>query len=328
MNYDRNIRGTTVSVVIPAYNIADYIGRAIDSVLTQSRPAEEILVVDDGSTDNTAEAIKRYGARVTYIYQENRGLSGARNAGIQAAIGDWVAFLDGDDEWLPEKLRAQMDHVQRHPELVWADCNLFSHNCIDNTREITNDQDDVDDLLAGREYFDSYFTAANNDILLTGSTMIVRRDVFNETGLFNEEVRYAEDIDMWWRIAYRWKQLGYVNHPLAVYYQRRPGSLTADADRELIVRSIFEIFDRHAKLAAEHGMSDEITPFVTAKLHKWLCNAYGQKRRALIAEMLSQYGYLLTPGHRKLLGFLIRMPIRTTFIGKRILKKCMSDASI
>ncbi|HOM77565.1 MAG TPA: glycosyltransferase family A protein, partial [Anaerohalosphaeraceae bacterium] len=89
----------SISVVIPAYNCQAYIRRAIDSVLGQSRPADEIIVVDDGSTDGTAEAVRTYGAKVILIQQENAGVSAARNAGIRAASGDWIAFLDADDEW-------------------------------------------------------------------------------------------------------------------------------------------------------------------------------------------------------------------------------------
>ena len=88
----------SVSVVIPAYNLGSLVARAIESVLSQSRLADEIIVVDDGSSDDTAEHIKKYGDKVKYIYQENAGLAAARNTGIQAAKSDWIAFLDGDDE--------------------------------------------------------------------------------------------------------------------------------------------------------------------------------------------------------------------------------------
>ncbi|MHC4386164.1 MAG: glycosyltransferase family 2 protein, partial [Planctomycetota bacterium] len=105
-----------ISVVIPAYNIEDYIERAIDSVLAQTRQPEEIIVVDDGSTDATAQKIKAYGDQVRYIHQANKGLSGARNTGIRQAQNEWVAFLDGDDEWLPEKLQLQSELLTRNPE--------------------------------------------------------------------------------------------------------------------------------------------------------------------------------------------------------------------
>ncbi|MCK4960446.1 MAG: glycosyltransferase family 2 protein, partial [Planctomycetes bacterium] len=95
-----NDESYSVSVVIAAYNAEKYIQRAIDSVLAQSLPADEIIVVDDGSTDNTGDAVKHYGSKVRYIYQENAGPASARNTAIEAATGTWIAFLDADDEWL------------------------------------------------------------------------------------------------------------------------------------------------------------------------------------------------------------------------------------
>ena len=110
----------TVAVVIPACNIGTLVARAIDSVLAQTRKAEEIIVVDDGSTDDTASVIKSYGSKVHYVYQANLGLAGARNTGIRAATCEWVAFLDGDDEWLPDNLKLHLEVLKRNPNLVWS----------------------------------------------------------------------------------------------------------------------------------------------------------------------------------------------------------------
>ena len=107
-----------VSVIIPTYNRSKYVTKAIDSVLAQTYRDFEIIVVDDGSTDNTKEVLKPYTDRIKYLYQENTGVSAARNAGIRAAGGQWIAFLDSDDEWLPEKLSIQMDYLSRHNEIV------------------------------------------------------------------------------------------------------------------------------------------------------------------------------------------------------------------
>jgi glycosyltransferase involved in cell wall biosynthesis len=93
-----------VSVVIPAYNAASVLPRAIESVLGQTSRPEEVIVVDDGSTDNTAQVATQYGPSITYIRQDNAGASAARNRGIAEATGEWIAFLDSDDEWLPPKL--------------------------------------------------------------------------------------------------------------------------------------------------------------------------------------------------------------------------------
>ena len=108
-----------ISVVIPAFNVGKFIARTLDSVLAQTRAADEIIVVDDGSTDNTAEVVRSYGTKVNFIQQDNAGASTARNTGIKAAQSEWVAFLDGDDEWLPEKLEVQLSLPERNPEWAW-----------------------------------------------------------------------------------------------------------------------------------------------------------------------------------------------------------------
>lgn len=117
-----------VSVIIPAYNSAGVLPEALDSVLAQSRPADEIIVVDDGSTDHTRAVCLGYGQRIRYLRQGNQRASVARNTGIAAARGNWLAFLDADDRWAPEKLERQLDALSRNPEadfivtaaLVWS----------------------------------------------------------------------------------------------------------------------------------------------------------------------------------------------------------------
>jgi glycosyltransferase involved in cell wall biosynthesis len=109
-----------VSVVIPAYNYARYLPIAIDSVLKQDYPHYEIIVVDDGSTDNTAEVVAGYGNKVRYIHQKNAGLPAARNTGIKAAGFDFVGFLDADDQWLPEMLGTAMGKFGELPKERWS----------------------------------------------------------------------------------------------------------------------------------------------------------------------------------------------------------------
>src|SRR5688500_9583140 len=100
-----------VSVVIPAYNYGHFVTEAVASALNQTHPHVEVIVVDDGSTDGTADILKPFGSRIRYIYQPNRGLSAARNTGIRAARGEWVAFLDADDLWHPSKTETQLSAV-------------------------------------------------------------------------------------------------------------------------------------------------------------------------------------------------------------------------
>jgi glycosyltransferase involved in cell wall biosynthesis len=108
----------TISVVIPSYNTGALLRETLDSVLTQSRPAHEIIVVDDGSTDDTAEIVRGYGDAVRYIWQRNQGQASARNTGIEAATGNWIALLDSDDLFLPDRLRRAAESIEANPKLV------------------------------------------------------------------------------------------------------------------------------------------------------------------------------------------------------------------
>jgi glycosyltransferase involved in cell wall biosynthesis len=109
-----------ISVVIPAYNAEPWLGRAIESVLNQTEPALEIIVVDDGSTDNTKSVAVSYGSKVAYIYQDNAGVSTARNQGVRCSAGDWIAFLDADDYWRADKVVSQIAVLARQPNAIFA----------------------------------------------------------------------------------------------------------------------------------------------------------------------------------------------------------------
>ena len=177
-----------VSVVIPTYNYGRFVCEAVDSALAQTWPNLEVIVVDDGSTDDTKERLKPYGNRIRYIYQENRGLSGARNTGIREAAGDHVAFLDSDDLWTPKKIEAQM-------ELVAAQ-NFEAVVCVPGNNTRTG---------AAYSFEDCFFVSPG-----FGSTALLKRDVFDEIGGFDETLKSVEDRDMMLRITSTGRQLGIV----------------------------------------------------------------------------------------------------------------------
>jgi glycosyltransferase involved in cell wall biosynthesis len=196
-----------VSVIIPTYNCAPYLSEAIDSVLLQAGVNMEIIVVDDGSTDNTKEVVEKYGDRITYISQvPGRGASAARNLGIQHASGEWIAFQDADDIWFPEKLAKQLDAIQSYPHarLVFAD-TLVSRNsvviqdslmskrlknwCERNTTQIS-------DVYCGNVYRELLF---GNYICTI--TVLLHRNALDQAGIFDETLKVGEDYDLWLRIA-------------------------------------------------------------------------------------------------------------------------------
>ncbi|MBN1764437.1 MAG: glycosyltransferase family 2 protein, partial [Sedimentisphaerales bacterium] len=174
---DRGKQQYNVSVVIPAYNAEGTVGRAVESVLQQTREADEIIVIDDGSNDGTAATLQKYGEPVRYIYQNNAGPGAARNNGIKAAQYEWVAFLDADDEWLPDKLQLQMDVLQRNDHLVWA-CGNLIRNFIQQNRKLPHsDPALVERILEGHDYTNDYLEASLHTEWGHTDTMIIKKDI-------------------------------------------------------------------------------------------------------------------------------------------------------
>ncbi|MGB9624127.1 MAG: glycosyltransferase [Phycisphaerae bacterium] len=185
----------TVSVVIPAYNAAPYIADAIDSVLAQTHPAHEIIVVDDGSTDDTVGVVRRYGDRVILLQQPNRGPAAARNAGIRRATGEFIAFLDADDIWTDRNLELQVRILSEHPGYVlsYGYVRRFVGSVPPELRNATPHD--------GSRPQGDVSTALVHDTIWATCAALIRRSVLVRTGGFDEELRVGEDYDLWLRIA-------------------------------------------------------------------------------------------------------------------------------
>jgi glycosyltransferase involved in cell wall biosynthesis len=213
-----------VSVVIPTYNRAAYVTHAIDSVLAQTYTDYEIIVVDDGSTDDSPGVLRAYGDRVRVIRQENGGVSVALNTGIEAARAPWVAFLDSDDEWMPDKLAVQMQDIAEHPELCGHFTNVvfrFSDREAVNLFEVRGFRCSQEQLLV----FERPLGCVLEHEVATRSAFIGRREVLMDAGLFEPGLSVAEDRDLLMRAAVRgpW---GCRSEPLAAYFRRQDGLVT------------------------------------------------------------------------------------------------------
>ncbi len=183
-----------VSVVLPTYNRCRLVGRAIDSVLDQSYLAYELIVVDDGSTDATGDRLTSYGDRVTVIKQANRGVSAARNAGIQAATGEFIALLDSDDVWLPQKLERQMAFFRSCPQAM-----------ICQTEEIwIRNGERVNPGKRHKKHSGMIFEKTLPLCLVSPSAVMMRKSLFDEVGLFDESLPACEDYDLWLRISWKY----------------------------------------------------------------------------------------------------------------------------
>ncbi len=180
-----------VSVVIPTYNRAADLKRAIESVFAQTYPVAEIIVVDDGSTDNTQQMIADFSGPVRYVYQKNAGPAAARNRGIRMASGEWVAFLDSDDWWFPEKIRLQVEAAERDPRVAL----VYTSACIvspDGRREIVQAANPAKLWPAMRH---------SNLVVAGGSCVMARRDAILAEGGFPESLMVGEDWALWVNLA-------------------------------------------------------------------------------------------------------------------------------
>jgi glycosyltransferase involved in cell wall biosynthesis len=308
-------RPFTVSVVIPTYNIGKLVARAIDSVLAQTHQPDEIIVVDDGSTDDTADVIKSYGPKVKYIYQDNLGLAGARNTGIKAATCEWVAFLDGDDEWLPDNLRLHLEVLKRNQDLVWSAGNFDNFLAGENRRRPYVRPEKGLKLLGGKDYFDDFFDAYMNDAAGNANTMVIKRQILHEAGLFRQELPFAEDTDMWFRMAMQWPQIGFVPQPVAVYHLHRPGSLMDFTQSTKRLEVICDIVERSLALAKEHNRMDKFAPCAGFLLRRIIRSSLFEYRMAeLVKDMVRRFDTFLSPGYKKRILFLVQSPRVTAFV--------------
>lgn len=180
-----------ISVVIPAYNRAHTLARALDSILAQTLRVQEIIVVDDGSGDGTEALIRQRYPRVRYLSRPNGGVSRARNLGIAAAQMDWIALLDSDDAWLPTKLEAQLAALKKHPEIRLCHTEEI---WIRNGRRVN--QMDKHAKSGGR-----IFRACLPRCVISPSSAILHRSLFDEFGTFDEELPACEDYDLWLRVC-------------------------------------------------------------------------------------------------------------------------------
>ena len=211
-----------VTVVVPAYNAAAFVRRAVDSVLAQSAADPELLVVDDGSSDATLQVLAAYGGRLRVIAQANAGPAAARNRGLAEARGRYVAFLDADDWWLPDKLAQQAALLDSRPEIGF---------CSTATRVVHADGTPAGDWPCGRIGNSLLETLFVQGAVVSGSTsgVLARRELLLAAGGFDERLRGFEDPDLWIRLAAR---TGYacIPQPLTVVV-RTPGSVSTHLPR-------------------------------------------------------------------------------------------------
>lgn len=237
--------------------------RAIETVLAQTRAVEEIIVVDDGSTDGTGHALQaRFGDRIRYVWQANAGVSAARNHGMRLAQGRYFALLDSDDEWLPDKTQVQIEWLQARPDFGMVVCDVQRVDrdgaLIDvfHRREVIREDGRVLRYLI-------------HNPALAPASAILRREVFEDIGGFDESLRTAEDIDFHLRIAQRWP-IGVVELPL-VRAMRGHDGLSAES-------STYDDYVRVVEAAVQRARGE----VEARELDQALASTYARNARGMI----------------------------------------------
>ncbi|MGC8720107.1 MAG: glycosyltransferase [Thermodesulforhabdaceae bacterium] len=269
------VKTVPVSVVITTFNRARFVRDAVQSVLFQRmvKPVE-VIVVDDGSTDNTFEVLSPFMPSLRYIYQPNKGVSAARNRGIELSSGEWIAFLDSDDFWLPNKLA-----------IHWQFCLENPHILISQTDEIWIR---LGVRLNPKKYHEKpegyCFEKLLERCLISPSAVMIHRSVFDRVGFFDERLPACEDYDMWLRIGY-WSPIGLIEKKLVV----KRGGHDDQLSHTIKALDRFRIFAM-VKLLCKNHLSDTQKELVLTEISK-KCRIYASG--ALKRGKMREYRFFL-----------------------------------
>ncbi len=246
-----------ISVIIPTYNRKEALIKAVDSVLSQTYTNFELIIIDDGSTDDTSLMFKdndNENGKIKYIYQENGGVSKARNTGIKFAKGEFISFLDSDDEWLPKKLEKQIDFLKKNKNIKICHTNEI---WIKNGVRIN--QHNKHKKYGGWIYQKSLYLC-----LISPSAVIIHKSVFEDVGMFNEEFKAGEDYDLWLRIT-PYYEIGFLDDFLIKKYGGHEDQLSIQWGIDTYrILSLENMINNH-KLNKEY--CDETLSVLTDKLN-------------------------------------------------------------
>lgn len=296
-----------VSVVIPAYNVAAHIGEAIASVRAQQCPRLEIVVVDDGSRDGTADLVARDHPDVRLFRKENGGAASARNRGMREARGEFVAFLDADDVWLPGKLDVQLAYLRAHPG-VGLVCSGFSHWEADADGRFPDPAErhpgtpgmDVDDGRSGWIYHKLLL-----DNFVWTSTVVMRRSLIDRIGYYDEALRLGQDYEYWLRAA-RETEIHRLSGTMALYRKHRGSATVRGADVNYAARVVAGAVERWG-LASPNGeaISEQAFRERLSRIHFMM--GYGHYLRGNAGTALREFLACarLRPAHLKSWAYVV-----------------------
>lgn len=236
-----------ISIIVPIYNTEKFLEETIESVLNQSYSNWELLLIDDGSTDKSAEICKKYvtqDERIFYFHKQNGGQASARNLGIKKSKGEWIGFLDSDDLWLPSKLTDQIEDVKRNnPDFIYG----LGYYYYPERQEPLEPYDWISGERSGQQFFDILF----HSCAVNTNTVLFKRALIDQVGYFDEDdiVRGTEDWDLWMRIALHVNKI-YGSPKRNVFYRIHDQGIHLQNVRMLRGKiAIYEQYDNHSKVS-------------------------------------------------------------------------------
>ncbi len=264
---------TKISVIIPTYNREVTLERAIKSVLAQTHRNFELIVIDDGSTDNTSLIIDRYSGKIRYFSKLHAGVSSARNFGLEKSEGTWVAFLDSDDYWLSKKLERQLEYLTNHPGMM----------IVQTEEQWIRNGVPVNPMKKHKKYSGWIFRYCLPLCIVSPSAVLIHQKVFNDVGVFDESFPVCEDYDLWLRIAIRY-QIGLIPEKLII----KTGGHTDQLSREywgmdrFRVRALEKVLGKDLTIGQRKLVLEEIVKKLTIlskgrEKHNGLPNIYENK---------------------------------------------------
>jgi glycosyltransferase involved in cell wall biosynthesis len=300
----------SVSVIIPAYNVAPYIAETLESVFSQTFKDFEVVIVNDGSpdTDDLERALAPYRERIHYLRQENRGASGARNRAVREARGEFVAFLDGDDLWMPNYLEKQVGFLRAGGyDLSYADALLFG-----------------DSPLAGKTFMATapshgpvtFISLIRYECNIITSGVVARRAKIVEAGLFHESLRNAQDFEMWTRLLRFGGRIGYQREVL-LRYRCRQNSLSGDVMNRLATEMhvLKHIADTYELMPAEREELSRAMELQEASLH------LAQGKHGLLRGRFDEAHTSFKRAHAVFGGWKLRLAVVMLRVAPRLLRK-------
>jgi glycosyltransferase involved in cell wall biosynthesis len=286
---------TRISVVIPTHNYGRFIAEAIRGALDQTHRAAEIIIIDDGSTDDTTDVVREFGERVKYVRQEKAGVCAARNRGVRESSGELIAFLDADDIWEPAKLEKQAAKFETDPTIGLVHCGMreFDSKTGETLRFI---------LEGGEEGVAENLLLWEGPVIVgPGGTVVVTREAFDAVGGFDERIKVGEDWDFCYRVARRFK-VGFVPEALVNY---RSHGAAAHRDLENMERGMLMFYEK--------AFADP----TVAHLRR---NAYGNFHKVMAGSYFyaGDYGKFVSHAMKSIwirpgnLGYFVSFPLRRT----------------